>query len=89
MSAELQAVAPVISVPQGQTDAPFSQATISDSNTGTTDSLTIQITGGGGKLSDGAGFNGLKRGADGVYILSGPAAKSRASSKRSFLLRKT
>ena len=75
MSAELQAVAPVISVPQGQTDAPFSQATITDNNTGTTDSLTIQITGGGGKLSDGAGFNGLKRGADGVYILSGTAAK--------------
>ena len=81
MSVELQALAPVISVPQGQTtDAPFSQATITDPNrdtTGnidTTDSLTIQITGGGGKLSDGAGFNGLKRGTDGVYILSGTAA---------------
>jgi hypothetical protein len=60
MSAPLEALAPVISVSQGQTDAPFSQATITDPNISTTDSLTIQITGAGGKLSDGTGFNGTQ-----------------------------
>ena len=62
------------STPSGQTDTPFFKAKIADLNKRTSDSLTIQITGGGGKLSDGAGFNGLTRGALGVYILSGTAA---------------
>jgi hypothetical protein len=77
MTAPLPVLAPVISgtgaqqsIQSGQTDTPFSNATITDSNINTTDSLSIQITGGGGKLSG----SGLERGAAGVYILSGTAA---------------
>ena len=62
------------STPSGQTDTPFSLATITDPNELTSDSLSIQITGGGGKLSDGAGFSGLTESAAGVYLLSGTAA---------------
>ncbi len=62
------------STPSGQTDRPFSKAKIADPNILTSDSLSIQITGGGGKLSDGAGFSGLTESAAGVYLLSGTAA---------------
>ena len=55
------------STPSGQTDTPFSSVTIADPNIDTTDSLSIQLTGGGGALSDGAGFNGLTESAPGVY----------------------
>ena len=78
---ELLALPPTISgtvagqsIPSGQPDRPFSFVTISDRNIGTSDSLSIQITGGGGKLSDGAGFSGLTENAAGVYLLSGTAA---------------
>ncbi len=65
---------PTISTgPSGQTDTPFSKATIADPNKLTTDSLSIQITGGGGKLSDHTGFSGLTESAAGVYLLSGKA----------------
>ena len=62
------------STPSGQTDTPFFSATIADTNIGTTDSLSIELTGGGGKLSDGAGFSGLTESAPGVYVLSGTTA---------------
>ena len=62
------------STPSGQPDTPFSKAKITDPNIRTSDSLSIQITGGGGKLSDGAGFSGLTESAAGVYLLSGTAA---------------
>ena len=78
---ELRAVAPTLSgavagqsTPSGQPDTPFSSVTIADRNVGARDSLTIQLTGGGGALSDGAGFNGLAESAPGVYLLSGTAA---------------
>ena len=81
MTAELLVQAPVISgtkagqsTPSGQPDTPFSKAKITDPNIHTSDSLSIQITGGGGKLSDGAGFSGLTESAAGVYLLSGTAA---------------
>ena len=57
-TAELQAQAPVISarrwavVAPGQTDTPFSSVTIADPNIDTSDSLSIQLTG-GGTLADG------------------------------------
>jgi hypothetical protein len=65
-----------------ETDTPFasveprgvSVTTITDPNIDTIDSLSIQLTGGGGTLSDGAGFNGLMMSASGVYTLSGTAA---------------
>ena len=57
-----------------QTDTPFSSVTIADPNTDTTDTLTIKLTGDGGTLTDGAGFDGLIDDAPGVYILSGTAA---------------
>ena len=53
----------------------------------TSDSLSIQITGGGGVLSDGVGFSGLTESAAGVYLLWDPRPRSTRSSKRSFLLR--
>ena len=62
------------STPSGQTDTPFSSVTITDPNTLTTDSLSIQITGGGGTLADGAGFSGLTESPAGVYLLAGTAA---------------
>ena len=49
-------------------------AKITDPNIHTSDSLSIQITGGGGALSDGVGFSGLTESAAGVYLLSGTAA---------------
>jgi hypothetical protein len=58
-----------------ETDTPFSQVTISDPNQYTSDTLTIQMTGGGGTLTDGVGFNGLTMSAPGVYVLSGTAAQ--------------
>ena len=60
--------------PSGQPDTPFSFVTITDKNILTSDSLSIQITGGGGKLTDGAGFSGLTESPAGVYLLSGTAA---------------
>ena len=63
------------STPAGQPDTPFSDAKITDPNKRTSDSLSIQITGGGGKLSDGVGFSGLTESAAGVYLLSGTAAE--------------
>ncbi len=77
---EILAQLPVISgTVAGQTtapllsDTPFSSVTFGDPNTDTTDSLTIELSGGGGILSDGAGFDGLTTSA-GVYTLSGTAA---------------
>jgi hypothetical protein len=79
-TAEILALPPIISgtiagqsTASGQPDTPFSSATIADPNIDTSDSLSIQVTGGGGALSDGAGFDGLTTSA-GVYILSGTAA---------------
>ena len=62
------------STPSGQSDTPFSSVTITDPNIDTSDSVTIQLTGLGGALADGAGFNGLRTSGPGVYILSGTAA---------------
>ena len=80
-TAEFLAQAPVISgtvagqsTPSGQSDTPFSSVTITDPNTDTSDSVTIQLTGLGGALADGAGFNGLTTSGPGVYVLSGTAA---------------
>ena len=81
MTAEFLAQAPVISstapgrsTPAGQPDTPFSSVIITDPNIDTSDSLSIQLTGAGGALADGAGFNGLTTSAPGVYLLSGTAA---------------
>jgi hypothetical protein len=82
-TAELWLQAPVISgtkggqsMPAGQPDTSlFSNAKIRDPNKRTSDSLSIQITGGGGALSDGVGFSGLTESAAGVYLLSGTAAE--------------
>ena len=81
MTAEILAQAPVISgtaagqsTPSGQSDTPFASVTITDPNIATSDSVTIQLTGLGGALTDGAGFNGLRTSGPGVYILSGTAA---------------
>jgi hypothetical protein len=63
-----QTVAPL------ENDTPFSSVEISDPNTGTTDTLTIELSGGGGLLSDGAGFDGLTTSGSGVYLLTGTAA---------------
>src|SRR5208282_3323324 len=77
-TAELLALQPTISgtmaSPPGQPDTPFSSAKIADPNIDTTDSLSIQLTGGGGTLADGAGFSGLTESTAGVYLLSGTAA---------------
>jgi hypothetical protein len=80
-TAEILALPPVISgtaggqsTASGQPDAPFASVTISDPNIATTDSLSIQVTGGGGVLADGAGFSGLTSSAPGVYLLSGTAS---------------
>src|SRR5208282_2093836 len=63
---ELVALPPVIkgtvpgqSTGSGEPDTPFGSVTIADPNTDTTDSLSIQLRGGGGTLADGAGFTGL------------------------------
>ena len=80
-TAEILALPPVISgteagqsTPSGQSDTPFSSVTITDPNIDTSDSLSIQLTGAGGTLADGAGFTGLTASAPGVYLLSGTAA---------------
>ena len=57
----------------GQSDTPFASVTIADPNIDTSDSLSIQLTGAGGTLADGAGFTGLMTSAPGVYTLSGSA----------------
>jgi hypothetical protein len=78
---ELLALPPVIkgtvagqTTGSGQPDTPFGSVTIADPNIRTSDSLSIQLTGGGGTLADGAGFTGLTESALGVYLLSGTAA---------------
>jgi Protein of unknown function (DUF3383) len=80
-TAEIKALPPIISgtvagqsTRSGQPDTPFSSATIADPNIDTKDSVSINVTGGGGTLADGAGFNGLMKSASGVYTLSGTAA---------------
>src|SRR5271165_3906503 len=80
-TAEFLALPPVISntvagqsTASGQTDTPFGFVTITDPNIDTTDSLTIQLTGAGGTLADGAGFTGLTTSATGLYMLSRTAA---------------
>ena len=77
---ELLALPPTISgtkagqsTGSGQPDTPFQFVTITDPNIHTSDSLSIQLTGGGGTLADGGGFNGLMT-SGGVYTLSGTAA---------------
>ena len=80
-TSEIPAQTPIISgtmagqtVAPLETDTPFSSVAISDPNTDTTDSLSITLTGGGGLLSDGSGFDGLTTSGPGVYLLSGTAA---------------
>ena len=75
------AVAPTISgTVGGQTTTseasirPFAHVTITDLNANATDSLTITLSGAGGKLADGAGFSGLIDQGGGVYGLSGSAS---------------
>ena len=75
---ELLALRPTISgtmagqtTGSGQPDTPFSSVTIKSRNIDASDSLSIQITGGGGALADSAGFSGLTESAAGVYLLSG------------------
>jgi hypothetical protein len=79
-TAEMLALPPVISgtsagqsVDSGQSDTPFASVTIADPNIASSDSLSIQLTGAGGTLADGAGFTGLMTSAPGVYTLSGSA----------------
>ena len=81
MTAELLAQAPVIlgtvaeqSTRAGRPDTPFASVTITDPNIDTSDSLSIQLTGAGGALADGVGFDGLTSSGPGVYLLSGTAA---------------
>jgi hypothetical protein len=76
-TAERPVQAPVISgtvagqsTPSGQPDTPFSFVTIKDPNKLTSDSLSIELTGGGGTLAG----SGLAESAPGVYLLSGSAA---------------
>ena len=57
-----------------QPDTPFASAVIADPNFDTSDSLSIRLTGAGGTLTDGAGFDGLTSSGPGVYLLSGTAA---------------
>jgi hypothetical protein len=54
---------------------PFSSVNITDPNAGTTEKLTITLTGGGGTLADGAYFYGTSTlsGGGGVYTLTGTA----------------
>ena len=79
-ASELLALSPVISgtvagqfASSGQPETPFSSVTISEPNIDTSDILSIQVTDGGGILSDGAGFSGLTTTAPGVYTFSGSA----------------
>ena len=80
-TAELLALPPTISgtvagqtIVTLETDTPFSSVTITDPNTDTTDTLSIELSGGLGTLTDGVGFDGLTTSALGDYILSGTAA---------------
>ena len=57
-----------------QPDTPFASAVIADPNFDTSDSLSIRLTGAGGTLTDGPGFDGLTSSGPGVYLLSGTAA---------------
>jgi hypothetical protein len=76
-TSELLALPPVISgtaagqsTASGEPDTPFASVTIADPNIDASDSLSIQVSGAGGALADGAGFNGLATSAPGVYTLS-------------------
>ncbi len=80
-TAEILALPPTISgTAAGQSasplqpDTPFASAVIADPNFDTSDSLSIRLTGAGGTLTDGAGFNGLTSSGPGVDLLSGIAA---------------
>jgi hypothetical protein len=57
-----------------QPDTPFAWAVIADPNFDPSDSLSIQLTGAGGTLTDGAGFDGLTSSGPGVDLLTGSAA---------------
>jgi Protein of unknown function (DUF3383) len=80
-TSELLALPPVISgtaagqsTASGEPDTPFASVTIADPNIDASDSLSIQVSGAGGTLADGAGFTGLATSAPDVYALSGTAA---------------
>ena len=80
-TAEIKARPPVISgtvagqsTDPRQPDTPFSSVTITDPNIETSYRLSIKLTGAGGTLADGAGFNGLRTSAPGGYTLTGAAA---------------
>ena len=51
--------------------SPFASVTIGDANSSATDTLTIQLSGGGGALADGVGFSGLTSLGNGAYALTG------------------
>jgi uncharacterized repeat protein (TIGR03803 family) len=53
---------------------PFLGVAITDPNVGATDTLTIRLSGIGGRLADGTGFTGLGSSGGGVYALSGTAS---------------
>jgi autotransporter passenger strand-loop-strand repeat protein len=75
------AVAPTISdvvagaeIVSGTVVTPFAGVTIADANGGTTETLSIQLTG-SGALADGSGFSGLvKTSTAGLYTLTGTAS---------------
>jgi Ca2+-binding RTX toxin-like protein len=56
-----------------KTFSPFAQVTISDPNSGTTDAVTIAVTG-GGTLADGTGFKGLSQTSTGHYSMTAASA---------------
>ena len=89
MSAQLQAVAPVISVLQGQTDAPFSQATITDNNTGLQTVLRSRSPAEAANCPTVQVSTGSREARMACTSSRGPQPRSPANSKRSFLLRKT
>jgi hypothetical protein len=79
-TAEIAALPPIISGTvagqsgvSGQPETPFSSVTIADPNTDTSDSLSIQLSGAGGALADGPGFDGLTMISPYLYTLSGAA----------------
>ncbi len=53
--------------------SPFAKVTITDSNAGATDALTIALSGSGGTLADGSGYSGLVTKGANIYALSGTA----------------
>lgn len=79
MTHELLAHTPAIlgagphSDPTGVPDTPFAKIVVIDPNVGTTDNLTIALSGLGGTLVDGVGFTGLTQDPAGDYILVGTA----------------